>query len=127
MPFDSTPTTNPVVETLTRARERLRRGWCQGAYVTVGGSVCAIGAIFGGHPDRVRSAWTPKRFVHALSVLYEILKPDGTVTDLEYHRSIIERYNDATDRTQGEVLDLFDRAIERARIAVYPRNSDGYR
>ena len=107
-----------AAELLTEGRVLLARpdGWCQGAFVvtnyvkpgTTGchDQYCPIGAIQ--HiADRNPEAYPG--YFDALRALRQALPDDGFADNGNEHRII--RWNDRPERTQAEVLGLYDRAI----------------
>lgn len=102
--------TEPL-DILIGARERIARGWTQGAmardaeglecgvHEPVASCFCALGAIFA----------AAEGIVHGL---------DAAACLRAELRDDITRWNDARGRTQAEVLAVFDRVIEKARGAA---------
>lgn len=88
-----------VVVKLMAGRERIAKGWCQGAFLldipdSLGGPrYCTVGAVENDN--------------HAFACLKAALPAPGFVTG----------YNDAKGRTKAEILALFDRAIALALAA----------
>lgn len=86
---------------LIKARRLIARGWCQGQareQRLFGNSYCTLGALA---KAAGRNYYSGKAFG---AIQSEVLKQD--------YASGIVTWNDAPGRTQQEVLDLFDRAIE---------------
>lgn len=88
---------DPVLERLRLGRERVAKGWCQGAF-SDGERVCAVGAIIYGGPSGqdtvVGEAW------QVLDGAAFAIGARGVMT-----------HNDTPGRTQEEVVALFDKAI----------------
>jgi len=101
-----------VIDALVRARGLVERGWCQGLHATDSDGrpvfwrdhraerYCAIGAIYTTPDPRVRM----RCVVH----LRKAIGGEGDVSG----------WNDAPERTQADVLALYDRAIALAREAT---------
>lgn len=118
-----------TVETLTRARGLLQaEGWTQREYVRrqPDGTCkrCAYGALEGWHEDepvdpydydRGRVTTTVRANGHAVHLLrlamYEIHSPKQT----PFGGGGVTSWNDADGRTEEQVLEAFNRAIEMAR------------
>lgn len=79
---------------LEKARERIARGWCQNWFSDDRGGLCIIGAL----SEAVGSKGDMKPW--AILLGFDFRNPAST-------------WNDAPGRTQQEVLDRFDAAIER--------------
>src|ERR1700694_2298487 len=94
MPFDSAPITSPVIDRLRWGRARVERGWCQGSY-SDGDRVCALGGVRG--DDQYDNSPAAQYLKKALG---------GTTA--------VCSWNDAFNRTQADVLALYDKAIELA-------------
>lgn len=101
MPFDGTPITNPVIDDLREGRRLVVVGWCQNALRDEFGRVCALGGAFRSNAPRDND-----RFHAATRFLCAAL---GASRNGE-----VQRWNDDHDRTQADVLALYDRAIEIA-------------
>lgn len=106
MPFDNSPVTNPVIEALRAGRARVERGWCQGVLYHEG-AVCALGGISRA-TDPALMKYDTASF-QAADLLTRAL--DGSAGDGVWTVSV---WNDAPERTQSDVLALYDRAIELA-------------
>lgn len=103
-----------VVEVLTDARAKVQQGWntgclardksgCQVDPLSPNAcSWCAEGAL-----------WTPVETISQFNAAAEFI---GEVVR-ELHHVRLVQFNDAPGRTQAEVLDLFTRAIERAKCS----------
>lgn len=96
MPFDSLSATSPVIEVLREGRARIERGWCQHVGYT-DGRRCVMTAMVGTDTPTVKSACT---------ALY---KAGGFKDNAD-----AVTWNDAPDRTQADVLALYDKAIDIA-------------
>lgn len=98
-----------AVEALTEAREKIKRGWIQGREKQKTGvifhhySYCAIGAL---HDGPYVSG--------ALTALGAALPEDWVTWRGPAKR--VTLYNDKHYRTQEEILALYDRAIELAKL-----------
>lgn len=104
MPFDSEVTTKSRdLIVLERARERIARGWCQGALENRDGAMCVLGALNYG--------LTRRRSGDGGSDYYERRKPFILALGLVPGETAM--WNNAPDRIQAEVLARFDAAIER--------------
>ena len=94
-----------VIDALVRARGLVERGWCQGRYEADGQgetrAYCAVGAWLATGEQDV-----------SLTLLVRALRDAG-------HGHLIE-WNDAPERTQADVLALYDAAIALARAEVTP-------
>ncbi len=103
---------------LAEARELVLRGWCQGAdaedaqgapvvaWDPVARRWSALGALVataGGPSALVRGGPSLERLAKAALAL-------GLAADAE----VLKDWNDAPDRTQADVLEAFDRAIDLA-------------
>lgn len=100
MPFDGTPVTNLVIEALREGRARVERGWCQGVWSTPSGDrVCAAVALHG-HLQVVID--------DAIGILATVIG----ITPPTVYKVVL--WNDAPERTQSDVIALYDRAIELA-------------
>lgn len=99
MPFDGQSfDTDSVLRLLIVGRERVQRGWCQGAY-RIGESVCLV--------EGVRDPAFEPKYWH---IAYDYLK--RALPAPWWTRS---GYNDAEGRTQAEVIAVYDRAIDLRR------------
>ena len=79
-------------EVLIAARANVKEGWTQGAYYR-DGKCCAKGALYLATTDA-------RTLLRAQAVLERMLG------------WYLLNWNDAPERTQADVIDLFDRAIE---------------
>ena len=107
-----------TLQTLRAARERVAQGWVQdvpavndkGKHIMPTWSSdacawCSTGAI-----EASARSWYVEDYRYAVAVLHEAIF-DG---DLSYNNMRrLEVWNDDKDRTQGEVLAAFDKAISR--------------
>lgn len=82
---------------LQRARDRVAKGWTQNSYGLKGGPVCATGAIMLERPSNDPG----------LSHYNLLLGFDGAPGRW------LTNWNDTKDRTQAQVLERFDQAIDR--------------
>jgi hypothetical protein len=99
MPFDGTEFKLPAITTMLMAgRETLlRRGWVQHFTRTWSG-VCMIGSL---------TDYTHSQFHEAATFLLRAIE------DLGYGRpGSVPAFNDAPGRTLGQVIAVYDRAIE---------------
>ena len=92
-----------VLGTLRAGRERIARGWCQGRYATdAHGGYASTGAANA-------EAWCISGAVRFCA--------SGVVVVHALRKTLGSRqlavWNDHPDRTQADVLDLFDRTIAR--------------
>lgn len=101
MPFDSAPITSLVIEALREGRARVERGWCQ-EILAEGNTVCALGGV----SLALRSRGRPCRYYQATRFLCMAL-------GVKYETDVMS-WNDAPERTQADVLALYDKAIELA-------------
>lgn len=119
-----------TLETLTRARDLLARdGWIQGTYAVqqedgITCKRCAYGALeawttipdenlrdaYGSYPIRIQVMPGSRALELIRDAMYQIHDPrEGTFT------RGIANWNDAEGRTEEQVLQAFDKAIEMAR------------
>ncbi len=102
-----------TLEVLLRGRARIEEGWCQGVSRIIGSNTawCATGAVEDGMDER--GALNAR--YSALDTLDAALPP---LQEIRRGRGIgIPAWNDDPERTQADVLALYDRAIadERAK------------
>lgn len=100
-------------EFLKAAQDLVRKGWCQGAWARrEDGSavdatdVDAVSFCLSGALNRIwRKTGTPPSlyFTVSMAVHHVIRKKDA---------HILSEFNDAPDRTQAEVIELFDEAMK---------------
>lgn len=101
---------------LKRAKARLKGRWCQGAYYrTKSGKPCALT-----HRGCCCCAYGALNIVLGLVDTSNIRYRAGAVLNwaaniLDAQASSASAYNDAPNRTEAEVLKLFDSAIEYCR------------
>ena len=107
-------TTATAAEIMTEARKLLAKpnGWCQGNFALHYGGVaepysfCPIGAV----QHVVNHSWQDyPAYYDVLRAMHQALPHDG-IADSGNEPRII-RWNDAPDRTQQDVLDLYDRVL----------------
>lgn len=114
-----------LLQLLRDARAKLATGWTQGNFARdhLGAPIsaqspdatcwCAWGAVRASM-DHDRALWAADDAAH--DELYEAL---ASVEGLDYAGAIVE-YNDAAERTQADVLALFDRAIAAVEARLAP-------
>lgn len=95
---------------LVRAKYHLeQRGWCQGTYEDRNdGSLCLEGALYEAAFEAEESDGSERSrtlFSRAKSLLIKAVDT----------RDYLTRWNDYTKRTEDEVLDALDKAVELAR------------
>ena len=103
MPFDGSTyqvTTSPVTRMLVEGRQQLESGWCQNV-MRQRGTVCMIGSL--PIEDHAVFAETQGRLLAA-------------ICDLGYPHSSVPDFNDDSQRTQQQVLEVYDRAILQAMV-----------
>lgn len=98
MPFDSLPVTSPVIEALREGRARVERGWCQHTSMNAAGAVCALGAL----GDQYGNLRVPDAGDMLCATAGAQCYAD------------IGNWNDAPERTQADVIALYDKAIDLA-------------
>ena len=106
------PSPQTVLDVLIRARARLAAGWCQHSG-KMGDNYCSVHSLY----DECTS-WDDgtddKKAIHlsdqAKECVYVTLR-----ADLDTRLVDLVSWNDSKSRTQEEVLDLFDRTIERVK------------
>ena len=88
---------------LERAKKLLvNKGWKQNGYRDWEGRRCAVGALV----DSSTSSMLPRATLALIDAL-----PDGS--------DCVATWNDAPGRTLGQVLALYDRAIEHAQLQAF--------
>lgn len=106
---------SPVKDLLTRARERIEKGWCQGAYAKAadGESVSACGPC--------ATSFCIRGAVLAVGPLdYAVRAPAYNLLEnivdqiTQSPCDSLAGYNDAPGRTHAEILAVFDAAIALA-------------
>ena len=109
--FDSTI----LLSTLTRARDLIQQGWCQGDYAQYeDGSLASVG-----NPEACKWSITGATY----TVLLECSRTDLLPRINGYLHGFLplginypEDYNDLPTTTQADVLALLDRAIEEVKL-----------
>ena len=103
MPFDGSKSVSasPVTRMLIESRQQLEQGWCQHA-TRRRGSVCMIGSF---------TIEDYALFTKAEGLLRQAM------TSLGYPHSSVAQFNDDSQRTKHQVLEVYDRAIERSMMA----------
>lgn len=94
-----------VVEALKEAKALVAAGWVQGRDHDESG-YCTVGAVYAAAPP---GGIFSHATMHTMAVTEPLLKA-AKVHSVYWLR----RWNDTPERTQSEVLALFDRAIELA-------------
>jgi len=104
MPFDGAnyEVTSPVTQMLVEGKDRVQKGWCQQT-MRQRGSVCMTGSLMISDFDA---------FVQAESLLLRAMKLLG------YSQRTVRDFNDDMSRTKGQVLEVYDRAIELSKLTV---------
>jgi len=104
MPFDGAnyEVTSPVTQMLVEGKDRVQSGWCQQT-MRQRGSVCMIGSLMISDFDA---------FVQAESLLLRAMNLLG------YSQRTVRDFNDDMSRTKGQVLEVYDRAIELSKLTV---------
>lgn len=114
MPFDGTNFEKPddTLNVLRRARERVAQpgAWCQGD-IAIGKAACAIGWLWFEGYGHVGPA--SKALFDELPLRWRNLADSGHSMHL-----IVGGYNDAYERTQADIVELFDRAIARRKAEL---------
>lgn len=102
MPFDGVDykVTSPVTQMLIEGKDRVQSGWCQEA-MRQRGSVCMIGSL---------SIRDFDAFVQAEDLLL------NAINLLGYSQRTVRDFNDDSSRTKGQVLEVYDKAIELLKI-----------
>lgn len=106
---------SPVKDLLTRARERIEKGWCQGAYAKAadGESVSACGPCATSFCIR-GAVLAASPMDYPVRVSAYILLENAVEQITQSPGDSLAYYNDAHDRTHVEVLAVFDAAIALA-------------
>lgn len=103
------------LDILTKAREKLTRGWCQQRHAQLSDGDCT----FSEDPEAV--AWCISGAVMAAgglvfgsahNLISDSLAPDGENGE---YRPSVTHWNDQIGRTQADVLELMDRVIAKVR------------
>src|SRR5215472_8419643 len=104
MPFDGAnyEVISPVTQMLVEGKDRVQSGWCQQT-MRQRGSVCIIGSLMISDFDA---------FVRAETFLLNAINLLGYA-----HRNARD-FNDDKSRTKGQVLQVYDKAIELSKLAV---------
>jgi hypothetical protein len=92
-----------IIETLEAARAMIEHRWCPRGGSDEMGGVCIIAAL-----SRV-TGWQSPEYESARSYIRSAIPNLGTDS--------LPEWNDASGRTQGEVIAAFDRAIALARAS----------
>jgi hypothetical protein len=104
MPFDGSKylTTSPLTKMLVEARRQLDQGWCQHR-TRQRGSACMVGCLEISDYDE---------FIEAERLLLDAIR------DLGHPQASVAAFNDAPARTKQQVLQVYDRAIQRSMIVA---------
>ena len=104
MPFDGAnyEVISPVTQMLVEGKDRVQSGWCQQT-MRQRGSVCMIGSLMISDFDV---------FVQAETLL------QNAISHLGYPQRTVRDFNDDRSRTQGQVLEVYDKAIELSKLAA---------
>jgi hypothetical protein len=104
MPFDGAnyEATSPVTQMLVEGKDRVQNGWCQQT-MRQRGSVCMIGSLIIRDFDA---------FAQAEGLLL------SAINLLGYSQRTVRDFNDDMSRTKGQVLEVYDRAIELSKLTV---------
>jgi len=104
MPFDGAnyEVISPITQMLIEGKDRVQSGWCQQT-MRQRGSVCMIGSLMISDFDV---------FVQAETLL------QNAISQLGYSQRTVRDFNDDRSRTQVQVLEVYDKAIELSRLAV---------
>ena len=104
MPFDGTnyEVISPVTQMLIDGKDRVQSGWCQ-QIMRQRGSVCMIGSL------RIKDF---DAFVQAEGLLL------NAANLLGYPQRTVRDFNDDMSRTKGQVLEVYDKAIELSKVAA---------
>ena len=104
MPFDGSqyPSTSSITRMLMEGRLKVEQGWCQHA-TRRRGSVCMIGSF---------TIEDYSSFTKAEGLL---LKAMGS---LGYPHGSVAQFNDDSQRTKKQVLEVYDLAIERSMMVA---------
>jgi hypothetical protein len=100
MPFDGSHyvSASPVTQMLKASKQQIEQGWCQHA-MRQRGSVCMIGSF---------TIEDYALFTKAEGLLLQ------AINGLGYSHSSVAQFNDDVQRTKDQVLEVYDRAIERS-------------
>lgn len=104
MPFDGSKHafTAPVTRMLVEGKRQVEQGWCQHA-TRQRGAVCMIGSF---------TIEDHALFTKAEGLLLQ------AIGSLGYRHATVAQFNDDALRTKQQVLDIYDRAIQRSMTAV---------
>jgi hypothetical protein len=104
MPFDGSKyiSASPVTQMLIESKRQVEQGWCQHA-TRRRGSVCMIGSF---------TIQDYALFSKAEDLLLKAM------SSLGYPHTSVTEFNDDRLRTKPQVLEVYDRAIERSMIAA---------
>jgi hypothetical protein len=104
MPFDGSKSISaaPVTQMLIESKRQVEQGWCQHA-TRRRGSVCMIGSF---------TIQDYALFSKAEDLLLKAM------SSLGYPHTSVTQFNDDRLRTKPQVLEVYDRAIERSMIAA---------
>jgi hypothetical protein len=100
MPFDGSTyvSASPVSRMLMESKQQIEQGWCQHT-MRRRGSVCMIGSF---------TIEDYALFTMAEGLLLQ------AIGSLGYPHSSVAQFNDDLLRTKGQVLEVYDRAIEHS-------------
>jgi hypothetical protein len=104
MPFDGSDyvSTTSITRMLMEGRQRVEQGWCQHA-TRQRGAVCMIGSF---------TIEDYSSFTKAENLLLKAM------CSLGYPHASVPQFNDDGQRTKQQVLEVYDRAIERSMLAA---------
>ena len=104
MPFDGSDYVSgtSVTRMLVESRQQVEQGWCQHA-MRRRGSVCMIGSF---------TIEDYALFTKAEGLLLQ------AISSLGYLHGSVAQFNDDGQRTKHQVLEVYDRAIERSMTAA---------
>ena len=104
MPFDGAnyEVISPITQMLIEGKDQVQSGWCQQT-MRQRGSVCMIGSLKISDFDA---------FERAETFLMNAINLSG------YAYRSVRDFNDDRSRTKGQVLDVYDKAIELSKLAV---------
>ncbi len=111
---------DPTLEILLEARGLVARGWTQGSFAGPlrhgHQTYCAEGAIRAQIPvvDNIQNAVAEDEAVDLLMTAFRALYPKA-LDAMDTHDGLhLAYWNDAPERTQGEVVELYTKAITLA-------------
>jgi hypothetical protein len=104
MPFDGSTyvSASPVTRMLVESKRQVEQGWCQHA-MRQRGSVCMIGSF---------TIEDYALFTEAEGLLLQ------AIGSLGYRHCTVAQFNDDPQRTRQQVLEVYDRAIERSTMGA---------